>query len=66
MTLIWRPEAVVDSKDGDPLAVRVADLVVDFPYDRLPENQFVAFFLRPESLNGLVTMQQILLSKFIM
>lgn len=37
-----------NSIDGEPLTVQISDLVTSFPYDRLPENPFVSFFMRPE------------------
>lgn len=50
--LVWRPH-VYDSIDGKPLVTKTSELFFDFPYDRLPENQFVAFFLRPEVMIGM-------------
>jgi hypothetical protein len=46
---VWRP-AISESIDGQPLAQSVSELFFDFPYDRLPENKFLAFFLRPECM----------------
>ena len=48
MTLIgiWRP-TLLESIDEKPLATTISDLFVHFPYDRLPNNKFLAFFLPP-------------------
>lgn len=50
---VWRPE-ISESIDGRPLAQSVSELFFDFPYDRLPENKFLAFFLRPECMFGML------------
>lgn len=47
--LIWRPD-MSTSIDGLPLVTKTNELFFDFPYHRLPENQVVAFFLRPEAM----------------
>jgi hypothetical protein len=46
---VWRP-AISESIDGRPLAQSVSELFFDFPYERLPENKFMAFFMRPECM----------------
>lgn len=45
----WQPR-LSDSIDGQPLASTVASLFRDFPYDRLPKDKFIAFFLQPENV----------------
>jgi hypothetical protein len=50
---VWRP-SLSESVDGKPLATSVSELFFDFPYDRLPENKILAFFLRPEGMIGLL------------
>lgn len=50
--LVWRPH-VPESIDGKPLVSNVSELFFDFPYHRLPENQIVAFFMRPEAVLGM-------------
>lgn len=50
--LVWRPQ-IPESIDGKPLVTNVSELFWDFPYDRLPENEFVAFFLRPDAMLGM-------------
>jgi GNS1/SUR4 family len=51
---IWRPD-LADSADGAPLVTSVRTLFLGgFPYERLPSNRIVAFFLRPESVLGLL------------
>ena len=47
--LVWRPN-LPESIDGKPLVAKTSELFFDFPYDRLPENQIVAFFMRPEAM----------------
>ena len=49
MVGIWRP-ALLESADGLPLAKKIGDLFVDFPYERLPENVLLQAVLRPECL----------------
>ena len=49
LTGVWQP-GIRDSIDGPPLASNVSSLFTDFPYDRLPPNKFIAFFLPPENL----------------
>jgi GNS1/SUR4 family len=44
---VWRP-TLLESIDGLPLATTIDDLFFHFPYDRLPESQFLRLFLRPE------------------
>jgi len=43
----WSP-SVSESSDGNPLVISLSDFVVDFPYDRLPENRWLALTLRLE------------------
>ncbi|CAB9508581.1 of very long chain fatty acids protein 6 [Seminavis robusta] len=50
--LLWRPH-IPNSIDSKPLATSPSELFWDFPYDRLPENQVIAFFMRPETMFGL-------------
>lgn len=45
----WRPR-LPDSIDGDPLATKVSDLLLGFPYERLPQNPGLQLFLRPEGM----------------
>jgi GNS1/SUR4 family len=47
--LLWRPH-LPESIDGKPLVTKTSELFFDFPYERLPENQVVAFFMRPEAM----------------
>lgn len=49
----WRP-SIPDSIDGKPLTTNLNDVFVNFPKDRLPANQWVAVFLRPEVMYGLL------------
>lgn len=51
--LIWRP-VLEESVDGKPLATTMADLWLDFPYSRLPDNSFTNIFLRPEFMLALL------------
>lgn len=50
--LVWRPN-LNDSIDGKPLVSKTSELFFNFPYHRLPENPWVAFFLRPEAMLGM-------------
>ena len=50
---IWRP-SLPESNDGEPLAMTLLDLYPNFPVDRLPDSSFLATFLRPESMVGLL------------
>lgn len=59
---VWRPE-LPESSDGKPLATSVSDFI-NFPYDRLPPNAFVAALMRPEVVLALVAFY--LLSKKIL
>lgn len=43
---IWRP-LVPESSDGRPLVTTVRELFLEFPYDRLPDNPWVAACMRP-------------------
>jgi hypothetical protein len=43
-----------DSKDDLPLAKSVNDLYWEFPYDRLTDNPFIAFFMRPEAMFAMI------------
>ena len=43
----WSP-SISESSDGQPLVTRISDFVVDFPYDRLPDNKWLALTLRLE------------------
>jgi hypothetical protein len=43
---VWRPD-VPESVDGAPLVTKILEFF-DFPYERLPENAFVATLMRPE------------------
>lgn len=45
----WRP-TLLESIDGDPLVTSISGFVIDFPYDRLPENKWLALTMRPESV----------------
>jgi hypothetical protein len=47
LTTVWRPN-VPESLDGKPLATTVTGLFLEFPYERLPSNPWIAFFMRPE------------------
>ena len=53
--LVWRPD-ISTSIDGLPLVTQTNELLFDFPYHRLPENQLVAFFLRPEAMLAMTLM----------
>ena len=46
-SLLYRP-VLPESSDGRPLATTVSELVQDFPYDRLPDNVWVATWMRPD------------------
>uniref|UniRef100_A0A7R9ZSX7 Elongation of fatty acids protein n=1 Tax=Craspedostauros australis TaxID=1486917 RepID=A0A7R9ZSX7_9STRA len=48
-TNVWRPE-IHESLDDKPLATTISDIFIDFPYDRLPSNAYLAWFLRPEGV----------------
>lgn len=50
---LWRP-SFPDSIDGKPLATTVGQLFVDFDYDRLPSNRWIAVWLRPETTAALL------------
>lgn len=50
--LLWRPY-LPESIDGKPLVTMVSELFFEFPYERLPDNQIVAFFMRPEAVLGM-------------
>lgn len=50
--LVWRPN-LPESIDGKPLVSSMSELFFDFPYHRLPENQTIAFFMRPEAMIGM-------------
>ena len=50
---VWRP-SISERIDGRPLAQSVSELFFDFPYDRLPENKFLAFFMRPDCMIGML------------
>jgi hypothetical protein len=43
---VWRPN-LPESIDGKPLATHIADLVTNFPTDRLPSNPLVAVWMKP-------------------
>jgi len=46
--MIWRP-AIQETNDGSPLAVHLGDMLWNFPYDKLQEeNKLISYFLRPE------------------
>lgn len=49
MLPVWRP-TLPESADGRPLATNLKDLHLSFPYNRLTDNSFLNFFLRPESM----------------
>ena len=49
----WHP-TLLESRDGDSLVTSISGFVVDFPYDRLPENKWLALTLRPGSVLLLV------------
>lgn len=53
MSYIWKP-AVFESNDGLPIASTVNDLFRGFPYDRLPSNQIIAIWMRPEAVVSLI------------
>jgi hypothetical protein len=53
LTTVWRP-LVPESLDGKPLATTVTGLFLEFPYERLPSNQWIALFMRPEVVVGLI------------
>lgn len=44
---IWRP-ILMESTDGLPLATKISDLFINFPYDRLPADPLLQVVLRPE------------------
>lgn len=46
MVEVWRP-ALMESADGLPLATKISDLFLNFPYDRLPEDALLQLVLRP-------------------
>ena len=43
----WSP-IISESNDGEPLVSSISDFIVDFPYDRLPGNKWLALSLRLE------------------
>lgn len=43
----WSP-SISESSDGKPLVTTISEFAVDFPYDRLPENKWLALSLRLE------------------
>ncbi|CAB9499131.1 of fatty acids protein 1 [Seminavis robusta] len=49
----WRPE-FKESTDGQPLATDLLQLFSPLPDERLPENPYVAFFVRRDVLVGLI------------
>lgn len=51
----WRP-SLPESSDGQPLATRVTDLFLNFPYSRLPQSDpaIIALLMRPEVVAGLL------------
>lgn len=51
--MFWRPH-VPDSIDGEPLATKISDLFLDFPYDRLPDNLGLQLFLRPGGMLAMI------------
>jgi hypothetical protein len=53
LTTVWRPN-VPESLDGRPLATTVTGLFLEFPYERLPKNQLIAFFMRPGVVVGFI------------
>mmetsp|Transcript_22822 Transcript_22822/g.64603 ORF Transcript_22822/g.64603 Transcript_22822/m.64603 type:complete len:293 (-) Transcript_22822:95-973(-) len=59
----WRP-MLSESSDGKPLATNASQLLASFPYDRLPSNPYLSFFLRPEGLAAMLAFY--LVSKPIM
>lgn len=46
---IWIPD-LGESTDGLPLATKISDLFLDFPYDRVPDNWILRLVLHPGSV----------------
>ena len=46
---IWIPD-LRESTDGLPLATKISDLFLGFPYDRVPENWILQLVLHPGSV----------------
>ena len=47
-SILWRPNIPL-STDGEALSNSVSDLFSSFPYERLPEDATMSFFLKPST-----------------